>query len=1831
MKPKFSCLAILLTMLLFGASESVQAMGAVAGAGERVLVEGIEQSVVRSTAQAAAEGLTKLGRAAEGVSQKLAAEAQERVISKFGGTLTKIEMEAAFKAEMDVSMKAMTKSLSSLSAESIGKLTSLGAAAADDIAKLGSTSLKEAQVAVDEIAAKTGMTRVETDAMKQSLSSSKGILNADRVGVAVNDLKAKTASFADRTFSTKTLEEAERSVGMSAREAEATLSNKAATAEAKYYAREALKEIKYATSSFGGKALKITGSAVGTAGEYTMYALATISAAVLFMLPSIFESAFLAQQSQNAMLQTYIPPIKFGNIVMQMPDSVINVGNPTQSQFIYYGIPVNNPGEKLSAEAAAAHPGVSGPTAHNKISSQVNNDYARAFTMGKKKGISIPRYNLDASALATLPIFVSYSDQTWNEWGSNGIPDAAFSQMLINLNTGYIFYADGTSQGTAAAPLIGPKTNGPTVQSFIGVKHGKLGHADAQANFTQYVDSFSSSKAGAVAPAIVNQFDCSCLENNNSALSQDTVNMCAVGKNPTCLLTSVLNQLSAGLVINADGKVMRPDQTLEQEVAKGALGQVIPIQGLGKDFDKFLQMFPGAQQDAIAHSGAFTINVTEALSDASSDAAAIQMQGAAPDNYSAKGVYVYQCKNTPLAKMLRKQASASWKAPVENPITDFIIFLDSDLNPVPMMTPAQDPHNYNFITMGLNPVIKYVSTIIGTLDANGGFSFIPQANIQSTPALIAKGLPASFAPLYGIKAQNGSLSVNYNQNLSGAVGPVVQALLTHGKLGEQFKNVQLAMLRQLAQAEAQAGYGKYKLKPVDPSMQLNISGVNLMLYTGFNGYPVSQDAAHANCSDLLIPLSAEGKTLSLPSNNVAQYYGLVTDLTYTVDADGTITVGSDGFANSPLSQSYDRVTKKQVWNIDPSEVSKYYWITKLTSMGMGSNKDFTMPQPVIDFVTKARTAWIDWIKAASAQGVSASDLAPVTLAGTSTVLTIANQQAAVNGLCLYTCKPCPSSGSQDYFVLTNSSSPQASDASLGKLSASSATAATNLLSVMSGLLYTSSGAQVKNSSGAAYSVDALTLLQTLDRLYPKGFSDDLKVSFNIALHQSAFAAQAIVYPFQFGGLQLGIYQADLNNKVYLYINAAGAGTSLDFKPSDYFVTVDSYTSPNKMGMKLDASTQYLVSLVSGQVYGSAGVVANLPAAMVATIVGKVSAQWRPGIAAEITALTTSFVTMQKTQREQSAQMDAATSDLKGVTLPQSSVVKIITELAAKPFLQIPYNMLKQDSASGAYVIVSPANADRTEFAYTFFDVPNSLVDAKGNAMHLGAMYDNQGNLLRTIQGAELVSMLHQYGVALDKSGKQSLGASNVLPMMFLDPADLALQPGVSGKSMIYSNDSTFPVRSIVSPIAYQDSKFYIYYNTIMQGYYAMQVRGSVVTYIDMAGGNVYNLDGSACLAYNPVAVNSNGDAQDLLLPYVDLDSFTTCVMKNNGLDYSDFYNSVNDFQPFANDVATNNLCGLNSLYALEGTVANVKLAQMPFPETLTAMPDLSVAQQYNVYWNQATPTIYKVDATYQWQNLQLLPISMKTGALLNPLPADMYMQARLVMNPAGMYGMIFAGKLYTGATKISPTSYSMMSGKNKITVSMKLDTKTSVQYVEVVAGSAIYNYQCTFLTLSDSQLLDYRHNAWKAQTTVDVTGKILLEEYLPVDGSGNVQLSAVGMSSVINVPSDAAAKTTLLSNLGTLLHDTVNGRFIAPIDAAAYPYFKQNGYVDIENGVLFDSKGLVAGYCLQITDLIELLQQLSIAVVRDGKGTAGLRYNQARTSPDNVKVQRRGKHIVGLK
>lgn len=515
-----------------------------------------------------------------------------------------VAAEVAAKSMDDIAQNALSnfkkfeaagmKNIANMSDDTLTALSKPGVLDGFNITDMSKMTVGQFSKAIDDLP----IAFLDKEVLKNGFKESMGTFTTRRLKSVATDVVAnvkKLPGATKKAFTARGLDDVADEFNI----LQARLKVATTKAERKAIESEMKELVNHATTSAAWRLTKSTGRYLGM----TVMGLgAGMGTAVLFMLPTLYQSAYIAEQQHNAMLKTYIPPIKFGNIVMQLPDEAVNMSNPAQSQFVYYGIPVENPGDQLSAQAQAAYPGVSGPTSKNKISAKVHNNLAEIPTFGGAKAIHINRYNLDAQALATLPMFVAYFDNTWVEWGSVGIPDPTFLQKMINLNTGAIFYGDGTTGGTPPANLVGSVAGGQTVQQYISKKYGQLKGTGAAASFAEFRNLLSAGSAEKIGSSMLDQFNCACLTHNNGILSADTVRSCQGSKVSTCLLTTALNQIAGGIAINAAGKALIAGQDLAAEVAQGALGQIIPIQGLDDQFDNFLKMFPGAEQQALKNS-----------------------------------------------------------------------------------------------------------------------------------------------------------------------------------------------------------------------------------------------------------------------------------------------------------------------------------------------------------------------------------------------------------------------------------------------------------------------------------------------------------------------------------------------------------------------------------------------------------------------------------------------------------------------------------------------------------------------------------------------------------------------------------------------------------------------------------------------------------------------------------------------------------------------------------------------------------------------------------------------------------------------------------------------------------------------------------------------------------------------------------------------------------------------------------------------------------------------------------------------------------------------------
>ncbi len=147
---------------------------------------------------------------------------------------------------------------------------------------------------------------------------------------------------------------------------------------------------------------------------------------------------------------------------------------------------------------------------------------------------------------------------------------------------------------------------------------------------------------------------------------------------------------------------------------------------------------------------------------------------------------------------------------------------------------------------------------------------------------------------------------------------------------------------------------------IPTKITISLSGINLPVYAGYNAYPAPQNPT-LDCTDLLIPVSARGTTIDFSQSTepVAQYNGIVSDIRYTVNSDGSISISPADRSNPPFSTD---TTQNVRWLISQSQKNEFYWLDELTKMGKNSDPNFALPQDFIDLVQGLRAKWIAWMQ-----------------------------------------------------------------------------------------------------------------------------------------------------------------------------------------------------------------------------------------------------------------------------------------------------------------------------------------------------------------------------------------------------------------------------------------------------------------------------------------------------------------------------------------------------------------------------------------------------------------------------------------------------------------------------------------------------------------------------------------------------------------------------------------------------------------------------------------------------------------------------------------------------
>lgn len=1606
---------------------------------------------------------------------------------------------------------------------------------------------------------------------------------------------------------------------------------------------------------------KIKGAAEKLAGTAEM-----LVSAVVFMIPNIFQSTFLAQQAKAAAMASWGNPIKYGGKVYQIPDSCINLGEPTSSWPIYAQIPVSNVGDSISSEVSTLFNGaISGPTTNNALSHAIHSASSEIFSFGTTTDTTISRYNMKESKFLPLTdIVVVYGGPgAYVTPGSIAMNSSQFTGQIISLRTGLVSDATGdvvdatglpsaksvpligvTQWGGLTLPQTAPVSQGlESVDQFLPSILAKEEVAGSKVTYTQYSNVTSGSKGENISATIQDLLDTNCVTSAGSLIDSDC----------PCVIVDGLESLSAGLTINQAGDVatvfkvdsLTPQQFLDvskdtapvikatgrsisaaggtnskvlgrlapttlgakapkntaltttppTSSAWSGLGAVMPVFGWGTN-DKYNAIFTSTAFPGFDPSTAGVVGIAKvgSISDdnmvtATAVGAGVQSEAqevfaSEDDLWVAKGCWIYLCTNTPFAQYISQGVTTP--ACLTGSYVDYIVFMDEDVNIVPLMVPVTVEEqfgataSYKKAQMYLNPAIKYWTSLIAyNLDdfAQEGQSIMYdlQGNVYPYSGL---GALASAPAAAGSQGPTGTIPTF----LVGQTNSIQSAF---PEIYDQFQLHSAALIDRMNHMPI-----PYANCSLSPAKTFDINTTTYTPYSGLKCWESSVDG------DYLIPINVYpfGSTTAVQTlpNSEAQYLlSLVTDIVYELQDNAWVPFD---FTNSILNLDTNNQPIKTAagsYEVDASNESQFYFMEGFFS---GPTPPVTPPAALVNYLTQKRASWLKNMGVSAELGSGSTAITCTLAAGLSA------KEAKATGSYIYQLNPSPSAAlvsQQDYFVAVATSAPSLS--SLKPMSILEAASQDGtLVSLLSGTLYDMTGAPLTHQNGLpkriAVSPSALaggkTSAEVIHDYVVKTFTQ-LPSEF-IAAYEQSVKEYSVVQaqpqgPYPFGQHQVAIRSGDLQSGTYVYFSAGGMHKS-NFKPRDLYVVLTPSGSGYALSQYDAGQTQYLLSLITGVAYDQNGqIVMTISTDDLQKEIDSWSAGWSPWVLSNLKEMQASYAAREaryaadeeKVEKELdrfSAQHDSAENKEK------AAIKAIIDRLEPKGSgLPIPFPELQYDATTGQYVHPSPAGATSDSGLIYLF-------------MGSGKVYQADGTYSTQYQPAHLKAVCDQYGVVVDaKTGKQKLGIPMMQPSLLLPEEDLDLTVGASGQSMIISTDPNFPGEPVAMPSGYG-----LYFSKIMDTYYAFN--SSTLQWMSVDGGHVYEQDGAPVVIGNQVAI---AGTNDLMLLYKD--KYTQAFM-SDGSEYSNLSSSNTNMQ----------WMGLSA----------------PYTElTVTANPKFTL---YTV-----GKKTYRVNPAYQWHALVLVPID-ENGELLSEIPDSSYRLIELVLNDKSVTNVLYHGEMYKVAS-VAGNVYTMRSLNVKseastITLTVDLvDAETNAPYITIKDGSDTFMYAYEPQSYDAAQQVANRANIWTGATGASplplpvgpmhdqskvISGQtvsISIPDYvthtlfvrdLPARAGKLVAPTAVSVKDIQGAPTikaDPTGYSTLQLGIQNVVQ-TRDNRFLCAIGAwtatskagvMTFPYVSRASYVDLATGALYDQgTGVATGQCLNMNDFLTVLDTCAVMV-----------------------------------
>ncbi|MBP6892428.1 hypothetical protein KBB68_02495 [Candidatus Babeliales bacterium] len=1532
---------------------------------------------------------------------------------------------------------------------------------------------------------------------------------------------------------------------------------------------------------------------------------------VMFMIPNIFQSAFLAQKQRQSELQTLANPIKFGDWVFQIPDSCFNFSNPSATLPIYVRVPVENVGDTVSLQMATHYnQDVSGPTTANAVSAAIHSVGATIASFGGNVTARPNRYEMNETAyLAQNPgIVLAYFANNYPQWGSVPLTSSQFGGQVIDMN-GVIIDGSGNQIsatgiiGFEAYPLVTPFDWHPqppqspltpdNMKDFCATMSSRMALSGDDVKYIEYSTIGEGAAGSTGSSGLQMAFDCSCL-------NPESAEVC-VPEN--CAMNNILQKYGAGCSFEAK-----------------LLGSVQPLFGWGsKQYPLLINptTFPGYSGQSQAT--AFKIGKSGEIANFADP----------KKNHASLGCWVYLSANTPFAQAVA--GNSQNQGSTAGSYVDYIIFLNEQNEQVPLMVPVQTKYvaspastgkitasavlqTYGtYTTLAQNPAIKYWTSLAAfDTSTNGPLPGFADEN----------GYPIKYS-VDPTDVNASTLGIG-DETLGGAKGVIASAITDLGtftELSAQFATHQAAMQYKIENGPFTYGNLELTLSNYNITVPGSAAGAAAQavvpLYQGSSCFGSFED-------DLLVALDANNNYLTLPDSTVAMFYSLITDVGYKVvnnslvPSDFSEAAMLQQLPTTPVTYSIvNTVSTKSIYNVLDQLLEESLEGTYPLPSGTTS-----YISPALDaYVMAQRKSWVaNFDSSGQKQGITIGDLTCSFPAEFNTTVALASNAF------FYEIVPNPSAVfcDKDLFILTTSSQPTL--ANLTPINAEDAEeASTYAVSLVTGFVFDMHGNQVMNGTVPVRVTTPVASVQTMNgsmnksqtitgQIYTKmitqfDFANFTTQSFEQKYHNWSENYEVQMHrpmgPFSFGSLNVGIFAGDEAIGNYVYFPAQNMHQE-DFVPSDVYVACQGTFPQLTMPVAFNEQTTYMMSLISGNLYDSNNTsVSRLPSEAVLQQTDSLIDGWGNWLKNTVTDLQEAMTKRLAAEQNEQAELDAALGSIQSPKYMLPSVVKEIISGLTPGGIQglfAPYGLLQYNPVKEIYVHVSPLSGNESDgMLYLIFDVG---VD-KATNQHVGGIYTADGKFVRLVKGLELEVMEKQFGVVVNSDGSQTLGIPLTQPFFKMQhpSALLTLGQNSSDGDLISSLSDQFPG----GPVR-MAKNFYLYFSMSMKTYYIYDSESQ--RWISSVGGHVYSKNGLPIPLSQKVAMlqstKSKGKsttiatADDMILLYDNVKDAEQGYM-SNGQNYINL--GVVD--------ANNNEMSWSSLE----TESDITVTKNAAGTTYTVVDDAGSSK------------IYKISSDVVWHSLFAVPIDER-GALLQKAVSSSYRNTQLVTAAGKPTHLLFHEVMYKVSSK-KGNEYLMVpvikTNNSQITMTKAEDEDTGAQYISIFDGKDTYKYMYLMDQLDEDQQSFYRAKfvgttsvATVAFPVGPVTSKVVtigkqnITVSLPNESShvlfvkdiSNVStLSAASISSVVDLPTGSELEILTVKFTGNVLTSR-DGRFFVSIPAydannsATFSYVSNGAYVDLYNGVLFDlSTGVSLGYCLNLDDWLSVLNNVGVSVM----------------------------------